>query len=185
MTDPASIRYKNPGAMWGGSHAKQWGAVDDIVLKDGQSNHIAVFPTFVQGAAAQFDLWRKYSPVTIPPAIKRWSGGSSNAAYAAFLVANTGIKADEPVTVAVLSGPSGLVLMKQQARWEAGLTKLGQAYPMSDDEWRQAQQMVFGKPKAAPSPPDIPKANPVPQPAASGGFFVDLIAAIVAAFKRR
>jgi hypothetical protein len=58
--EPASIRYKNPGAMWGGSAlAKKWGANQTVGLNDGlgQGNNIAVFPTMVKGAAAQIDLW--------------------------------------------------------------------------------------------------------------------------------
>ena len=61
MTEPASIRYKNPGAMWGNALAIKWGAQKKaVVLNDGkgQGNNIAVFPTFVQGICAQLDLWR-------------------------------------------------------------------------------------------------------------------------------
>ena len=60
MEDPASIRYNNPGAMWGGNAlTRKWGETGNIALADGlhQNNHIAVFPTKVHGAAAQFDLW--------------------------------------------------------------------------------------------------------------------------------
>jgi hypothetical protein len=171
--------------MWGGPHARQWGALDDIVLNDGQSNHIAVFPTFVKGGAAQFDLWRKaYAGLTLPVAIKKWSGGNSNSAYASFLVKNAGIGADEPITNAILSSPRGLELMKQQARWEAGKTRLGESYPMSDFEWMQAQQLVFGPAKMSPPPPDIPVPQPKPQQPASGGFFSALINAILAIFNR-
>ena len=188
MTDPASIRYRNPGAMWGGPHARLWGAVNDIVLNDGQSNHIAVFPTFVKGGAAQFDLWRKaYAGMTLPAAIKKWSGGNSNSAYASFLVKNSGIGADEPITNAILSSSRGLELMKQQARWEADKTRLGESYPMTDFEWMQAQQLVFGPAKMSPPPPppDIPMPQPKPQqPAPSGGFFSAIIDAILAIFNR-
>jgi hypothetical protein len=43
--------------MWPGARATRWGSTTYVTLKDGQGNKIAVFPTFVQGAAAQFDLW--------------------------------------------------------------------------------------------------------------------------------
>ena len=59
--EPASIRYKNPGAMWGSALAIKWGAAKQAVtLNDGkgQGNNIAVFPTFVAGICAQLDLWR-------------------------------------------------------------------------------------------------------------------------------
>jgi hypothetical protein len=53
--EPASIRYKNPGAMWGSTLAIKWGADPKAVtLNDGkgQGNNIAVFPTYVQGICA-------------------------------------------------------------------------------------------------------------------------------------
>ena len=53
--EPASIRYKNPGAMWGSALAIKWGAAPKaVVLNDGkgQGNNIAVFPTYVQGICA-------------------------------------------------------------------------------------------------------------------------------------
>lgn len=152
MTEPASIRYKNPGAMWGGSRANKWGAVDDIVLKDGQSNHIAVFPTTVQGAAAQFDLWRAaYTGLSLQAAIAKWSGGNSSATYMKFLTGKTGIAAGDRITETMLASPKGLALMKAQAQWEAG-----RAYPMTDAEWQQAQAMVF---KGAPAPQPVEVAK--------------------------
>src|SRR3954469_15104249 len=73
MREPVSIRTNNPGAMWGGKRANKWGATADLILHDGQSNHIAVFPTRVQGAAAQFDLWRGgYTGMTLAAAIHKW-----------------------------------------------------------------------------------------------------------------
>jgi len=137
--EPASIRYKNPGAMWGGRRANKWGAVSDVVLKDGQANHIAVFPNFVQGAAAQFDLWRAaYTGMSLGAAIRKWSGGNSSSAYMKFLNQRTGIKSLDTITVELLAGPKGLALMKAQAQWEAG-----KPYPMTDAQWEEAQRMVF------------------------------------------
>jgi hypothetical protein len=137
--EPASIRYKNPGAMWGGKHADKWGAVNDIVLKDGQANHIAVFSDVVHGAAAQFALWKAgYCDMTLAAAIKKWSGHNSSVAYMAFLGEHVGVTAQTRITPALLASPKGLALMKAQAQWEAG-----KPYPMTDAEWRQAQAMVF------------------------------------------
>jgi hypothetical protein len=142
--------------MWGGKHARKWGAVDDVVLRDGQANHIAVFPTAVQGAAAQFDLWRiGYAGMSLSSAIRKWSGGNSSAAYMKFLTDNTGIKSWDAVTIETLAGPKGLALMKAQAKWEAG-----RPYPMSDAEWAAAQNLVF--PGANPvAPPDVPKPEAI------------------------
>ncbi len=43
MTEPASIRYKSPGAVRGGKHASKWGATNTVGLCDmtGQGNTIA------------------------------------------------------------------------------------------------------------------------------------------------
>lgn len=137
----ASIRYRNPGAMWGSPRANKWGATATISLKDGtgQNNTIANFPTFVQGAAAQFDLWRAvYTGLTLEGAIKKWSGGNSSTAYMNFLNKQTGISNTTRITADLLAGAKGLKLMKAQAQWEAG-----KPYPMTDPEWKKAQDMVF------------------------------------------
>ena len=137
---PAAIRYKNPGAMWPGKVATKWGSTDWTTLNDGQGNKIAIFPTFVQGAAAQFDLWAtKYATgETLKQLIDRWSGHNSPAEYVRFLEAQTGISINTVVTRALLASPPGWKLLKAQSRWEAG-----QPIPMSDDDWQQAQKMVF------------------------------------------
>lgn len=142
MTEPASIRYKNPGAMWGSARAVRWGAQKNpVTLHDGkgQGNNIAVFPDFVHGAAAQFDLWRaQYTNMTLLAAIKKWSGGNSSAMYMNFLESHAGIDGGDVVTVDLLASPKGIALMKAQAHWEAG-----KEYPMSDEDWERAQEMVF------------------------------------------
>lgn len=157
MAETAAVRYNNPGAQWDGPIAKKWGSKQHVVLKDGQANHIAIFDTKVQGACAEFDLWRsRYTGVSLKAAIDRWCGGNSPNSYVSFLEKNSGIARTETVTVSLLAGERGLKLMKAQAHWEAGHT-----YPMSDTEWRQAQDMVFrGK--------TVPKVTPG-KVAASGG----------------
>lgn len=139
----ASIRSNNPGAMWGKGNriAAKWGSTGTQDLADGlgQGNNIAFFPTKIQGACAQFDLWRTgYCNRTLRQAILRWSGGNWSQPYADFLVKQTGIGLETVVTPALLASPSGLKLMKFQAQWEAGIP-----YPMSDAEWLQAQKKVF------------------------------------------
>lgn len=169
MTEPASIRFNNPGAMWGGKHADRWGAVSDVVLNDGQSNHIAVFKTRINGAAAQFDLWRiGYAGKTLADAIDKWSGHNSPKGYVAALQQATGIQPSDFITTALLAGPKGVALMKAQAAWEAG-----RPYPMTDDEWLKAQQMVFG---GAP--------QQIPAQASSGGIFAAINNAVLSIFRR-
>ena len=155
----ASIRYNNPGAMWGGNNiARRWGATSNVSLNDGtgQGNTIAFFPDKIHGAAAQFDLWWSgYSNMTLADAIRKWSGGNSSPAYAEFLQLKVGIKPDTVITSALLSGPIGFALMKAQAQWEAG-----QPYPLDDNGWRQAQAMVF-KGAAPPPPKRLPSKKSV------------------------
>lgn len=143
--EPAAIRYKNPGAQWPGARATKWGSTSYVTLNDGQGNKIAVFPTFVQGAAAQFDLWSSnYTGMTLKAAIDKWSGHNSPASYVAFLEKNTGISINTKVTRALLASPAGWKLLKAQSRWEAG-----QPIPMTDAEWQLAQTKVFGPATAA------------------------------------
>jgi hypothetical protein len=143
--EPASIRYNNPGAMWGGNAiSRKWGEQGNIALNDGlhQNNHIAVFPDKVHGAAAQFDLWRtskNYHNQQLAHAIRTWSGGNSWPEYVAFLGKHApGLTATIIVDDKLLSGPLGIALMKAQAQMEAG-----KPYPMTDAEWEQAQALVF------------------------------------------
>lgn len=140
--EPASIRYNNPGAMWGGNPiSKKFGATENILLHDGlhENNHIAFFPDRVHGAAAQFALWQQdYRGYTLQHAIYKWSGHNSSPAYLHFLCSQTGLRPTTLINTSVLSSPSGLKLMKAQAHWEAG-----QVYPMSDEDWAKAQKMVF------------------------------------------
>lgn len=158
-TVPASIRYNNPGAMWGGNAiSKRWGATANIALADGlgQGNTIADFPDVVSGAAAQFDLWRTgYTNRTLDAAITKWSGGNSSPAYMNFLVGKTGLTTSSMITLALLESPTGIALLKAQAQWEAG-----KPYPMSDAQWSEAQAKVF--PSMKPVPPLVqPKETPV------------------------
>lgn len=154
----ASIRSNNPGAMWGKGNpiATKWGATSTEALVDGlgQGNNIAHFPTMVQGAAAQFDLWKQhYCSMTLQAAIKKWSGGNWSQPYADFLTKHTGLAMSTEVTPALLASPKGLALMKYQAQWEAGVV-----YPMNDAEWTQAQGLVF-----APATPAV-AVQPAPNP---------------------
>lgn len=150
--EPASIRYNNPGAMWGGNAiSKKWGEIGNIKLADGlhQNNHIAVFPDRVYGAAAQFDLWNhSYTGTTLQAAVRKWSGGNSSPAYMRFLEEYTGMEPTSIVSHELLATKTGLNLMIAQAHWEAGKT-----YPMTIAEWEQAQRLVFPEPKEDPNVP--------------------------------
>lgn len=170
MREPASIRYKNPGAMWGGSAlAKKWGAMQTVGLNDGlgQGNNIAVFPTMVKGAAAQIDLWHtsnRYHNKRLEEAIHTWSGGNYVSSYLNFLMKRVpGLTPDTIIDDAFLNSGVGLAFVKAQAWHEAG-----KPYPMTDAEWREAQALVF-KPGASKAKTAAKKTGPVAAGGAAAG----------------
>ncbi len=163
--EPASIRYKNPGAMWGSALAIKWGAEKKAVtLNDGkgQGNNIAVFPTHVQGICAQLDLWRTskhYRNRRFAEAIATWSGGNNAEDYIRFVLARVpGMTRDTIMDDAFWRSEKGIAFLKAQAWHEAG-----KAYPAPDADWIEAQRRVFGAAPAKPKP-----AQPAPQPVAPG-----------------
>lgn len=143
--EPASIRYKNPGAMWGSALAIKWGAQKKAVtLNDGkgQGNNIAVFPTYVQGICAQLDLWRtskNYRNKKFADAIAIWSGHNSVESYIAFVCKRVpGMTRDTVLDDAFWQSESGVAFLKAQAWHEAG-----KQYPAPDGDWLEAQRRVF------------------------------------------
>lgn len=144
--EPASIRYKNPGAMWGSNLAIKWGALPKaVILNDGkgQGNNIAVFPTYVQGICAQLDLWRtskNYKNKPFKTAIATWSGGNYVESYIKFVIDRVpGITRDTILNDAFWKGPMGIPFLKAQAWHEAG-----KRYPADEDDWIKAQSIIFG-----------------------------------------
>lgn len=145
MTEPASIRYKNPGAMWGSALARKWGAAPKAVtLNDGkgQGNNIAVFPTYVQGICAQLDLWRtspNYRNKRFADAIAIWSGHNEVESYIAFVLKRVpGMTRNTIMNDAFWKSPMGIQFLKAQAWHEAG-----KPYPAPDADWVEAQRRVF------------------------------------------
>lgn len=142
--EPASIRYRNPGAMWGGNPiSKKWGEMGNVALNDGlnQNNHIAVFPDYVHGICAQIDLWRspRYRNKKFKDAISVWSGGNWVSSYIKFVTDRVPEMSPETVIDdAFLSGPIGIKFLKAQAWHEAG-----KIYPAPDADWIEAQRLVF------------------------------------------
>lgn len=158
MTEPASIRYKNPGAMWGGNAiSKKWGEMGNVSLNDGlgQGNRIAVFPTYVQGICAQIDLWRspRYRNKRFADAIRVWSGGNWVQSYIDFVKKRvTGMNEDTIMSDSMLNSPMGIAFLKAQAWHEAG-----KQYPAPDSDWIEAQRTVFHG-AAPPADAPIPSA---------------------------
>lgn len=155
--EPASIRYKNPGAMWGNSLAIKWGASPKaVVLNDGkgQGNNIAVFPTFVQGICAQLDLWRtskNYRNKRFADAIAIWSGHNSVEQYIAFVLARVpGMTRNTVMDDTFWKSQMALGFLKAQAGHEAGKT-----YPAPPEDWVNAQKRVMS---GVPTPNTVKKA---------------------------
>jgi len=157
--EPASIRYKNPGAMWGRTGkrpsadstvetnnplARKWGSVQTVYLNDGlgQGNNIAVFPTYVHGICAQLDLWRtspNYKNKKFEAAIDIWDGHNNTPSYEAYVLARVpGMTRDTIMDDAFWKGPMGLAFLKAQAGHEAG-----KPYPAPAADWLEAQRRVF------------------------------------------
>ena len=136
---PAAIRFNNSGAQYPGPISRQFGSPGHSVI--GGGHLIARFDTPEQGAAAHFALLgSRYSGLTLEGAIKKWSGGNSNSAYAKFVSRASGLQPSDRITADVLASPSGLAMVRAMAQWEAG----GQRYPLDDAGWRQAQEAGLG-----------------------------------------
>lgn len=183
--EPASIRYKNPGAMWGSALAVKWGAEKKAVsLKDGtgQGNNIAVFPTYVQGICAQLDLWRtskNYKNKKFCDAITIWSGGNNVESYIKFVLARVpGMTRNTVMDDAFWRSPMGIAFLKAQAWHEAG-----KQYPAPDTDWVRAQAIVFsGAAPVVPSKPTIVVTPPAPP---ESPWWSSLVAVFLAIFKRK
>jgi len=155
--EPASIRYKNPGAMWGSALAIKWGAAKKAVsLNDGtgQGNNIAVFPTYVLGICAQLDLWRtskNYRNKRFSDAIRIWSGGNHVESYIKFVLDRVpGMSRDTVMDDAFWRSPMGIQFLKAQAWHEAG-----KRYPAPDADWIEAQRRVFAGKVPASTPKKV------------------------------
>lgn len=187
VMEPASIRTKNPGAMWGrtghkpstffataaGPHGVEtnapiplkWGSTQTIYLSDGlgQDNNIAIFPTWVQGICAQLDLWRSsdhYKNKRFADAIAIWSGGNDVESYIKLVTSRVpGMTRDTVMDDAFWRGPMAIGFLKAQASHEAG-----KQYPAPDADWIEAQGRVFGG--AVPRTDSIPQVTPA-KPATS------------------
>lgn len=158
---PASIRNKNPGAMYPGPSSRKFGSKTFETLKSKDGVHkIATFATSVDGAAAMFDLLGSaaYTGRTIQQAITKWCGGFYVSTYIKVLEQNSGVTRNTKLTRELLANrdvaiPLAMAMALQEA---------GQEYPMSDEEWEDAHGRVFGT--VAPAP------LPVPKPAEEADF---------------
>lgn len=147
MAEPASIRYKNPGAMWGGNAvSRRWGELGNVSLKDGtgQGNKIAVFPSHLNGIAAQLDLWRSskyYKNKPFKEGIATWAGNNSVPSYIALVKDRVpGMTGNTIMNDEFWRSSKAIPFLKAQAFHEAG-----KPYPAPDAAWVEARKLVFAK----------------------------------------
>lgn len=147
--EPASIRYKNPGAMWPGAIPTKWGSKRWIYLNDGtgqggggHGNKIAIFDNWVDGICAQLDLWRtspNYRNKRFADAINIWDGHNHTESYIAYVLARVpGMTRDTVMNDAFWAGPLAIPFLKAQSGHEAGKT-----IPAPDADWIEAQRRVM------------------------------------------
>lgn len=138
MSEPASIRNRNPGAMYPGPSSRKFGSTRTNVI--GGGHKIAQFPTHEAGAAAMFDLLaRAYAGKTLEALLTRWSGGNSVQAYLATVKSKAGLLPSTVIDRAFLENVDKAVsLARAMAAHEAG-----QDYPLDTRGWVKAHGMVF------------------------------------------
>ena len=126
---PASFRYNNPGAQFPSNEAARFGQIGYGSLLGGRFK-IALFPSPVNGAAANFDLlFRRYTGMTIGAAGNKWTGG--------FGFGVPGYDPNSMLTKAMLDDPSqAIALLKAIAGRESG-----RGNNLTQNRWQQAHDM--------------------------------------------
>lgn len=158
---PAAIQFKNPGAMWPGAVATKWGSTKWQYLADGtgqggggHGNKIAIFDNWVDGIAAQMDLWRtskNYKGKTLKAAITIWSGGNYVSSYLNYLKTRVpGLADDTIMNDAFWRGPMAIPFLKAQAQHEAG-----RAIPATQEDYIEAQRRVMAEQATADMVPAV------------------------------
>lgn len=157
---PASIRNRNPGAMYPGAASKKFGSTSHQVLKSKDGTHlIATFPSHVQGAAAQ--IWLLASPSyangqrTVRDVITKWCGGFYVSTYLQVLETQAGVRRDAVLTRGMVCNPEIAIPLARAMAWQ----EAGQEYPLDDTGWREAHALAL--PEAL--------AEAVPTPATATG----------------
>lgn len=162
---PASIRNKNPGAMYPGAASKRFGSTTFETLKSKDGTHkIATFPSDVQGAAALFYLLA--SPAyadgkrTVRQAITKWCGGYYVSTYLSVLEKKSGVTADTILTRGMVCNPEIAIPLAQAMAWQ----EAGQAYPLDVAGWKQAHTLALptaaSEAVAVVEPPEVVAPGP-------------------------
>jgi hypothetical protein len=168
MIIPATIRNRNPGAIYPGPSAKKFGGLgSETLVSDDGTHPIVKFPTMIHGAAAMFhNLFNAkeskkryyYRERTLQDAINNWCGEIKAQSYLALVKQLTGLVPGHVLTEAFLRDPDRVIpLAKAMARHEAG-----ENYPLDDMQWLEAHAMAFSTGKAPAATPnnDVPTMRP-------------------------
>lgn len=158
---PAAIQFKNPGAMWPGATATKWGSTKWQYLADGtgqggggHGNKIAIFDNWVDGIAAQMDMWRtskNYHNKRFADAIHIWSGGNHVPSYIAYLKARVpGLTENTIMDDDFWGSPMAIPFLKAQAAHEAG-----RSIPATDAEYAEAWRRVMAEQATADMVPTV------------------------------
>jgi len=142
MSIPASIRHKNPGAMYPGRASRAFGGTGHNII--GGGHKIAKFERHVDGAAALFYLLatsHHYRNKTIEQAIRTWSGGNYVEPYLFQIEGRTPHNRNTVLNDDFFRDEASMLsLGKAMAFHEAG-----QRYPMTDEEWEEAYALAKSK----------------------------------------
>lgn len=147
---PASVRANNPGAQYPSADAQRFGMEGYDVI--GGGHKIAVFPSPVNGAAANMDLFtRNYTGMTVGAAGAKWTGNNG-----------FGVPGYDPkmvVTRDMMADPNfAIPFMKAIASREAGGPN-----PLSNEDWNKAHDMFMagGAQGGAGTPKSLGDAGPM------------------------
>lgn len=126
---PASFRYKNPGAQFPSKEAAKFGQLGFGRIDKGKYK-IALFPHQVNGAAANFDLlYRTYTGMSIGAAGTKWTGanGFGVPGYDPNRVLTKEMLEDRDQATALLKAIAG--------------RESGRGNNLTEEQWRQAHDM--------------------------------------------
>lgn len=168
---PASIRNRNPGAIYPGPSARRFGAraTETLVSRDGR-HQIASFSDATSGAAALFDNLchagpkggRYYRDKSIDAAIRTWCGGHHAEAYLRVIARRAGLARDTVLDLAFLRDPARVIPLARAMAWQ----EAGQDFPLDEAGWQAAHARALAYMPEPPEPqPDgdewMPEAVPI------------------------
>lgn len=133
---PASIRYKNPGAMYPGPSSRAFGSRRYEVI--GGGHKIAVFDTYEHGAAALFHLLnRVYKGMRLDKAIQKWSGNNNVNSYLETIEQHSHLTRNTFIDGELIDTSADLIALARAMAWH----EAGQEFPLDAQGWSHAYDM--------------------------------------------